>query len=75
MKSSSDSEPVPRLLPDEPFPLYAFVPGRFPHPTSDPSVHSFGVEPGVPAKVEPDYWQSCRPYGKQTAQDKRWPRR
>jgi len=62
MKSSSDNEPVPRLVPDEPFPPYAFVPGRFPHPTSDPSGHSFGVEPAVPAKVELDRWQSCRPY-------------
>jgi hypothetical protein len=59
---SSDNEPVPRLVPDEPFPPYAFVPGRNPHPTGDPSGHSFGVEPAVPARVEPNHWQSCRPY-------------
>ena len=62
MKSSSDNEPVPRLMPEEPFPPYAFVPGCNPHPTGDPSGHSFGVEPALPAKVEPDHWQSCRPY-------------
>lgn len=51
-----------RLLPDEPFPAYAFVPGLFPHPTSDPKGHSYGKEPIVPAKIEPDRWRECRPY-------------
>ena len=58
----SHNETVPRLVPDEPFPPYAYVPGRYPHPTGDPSGHSFGVEPAVPAKVESENWQSCRPY-------------
>jgi uncharacterized protein len=53
---------IPRLLPDEPLPAYAFVPGRFPHPTSDPAGHSYGVEPPIPAKVEPEKWRECRPY-------------
>lgn len=51
-----------RLVPDEPFPPYAYVPGRYPHPTGDPAGHSFGVEPPVPAKVEPEKWQEIRPY-------------
>jgi hypothetical protein len=51
-----------RLVPDEPFPAYAYVPGRWPHPTGDPAGHSYGVEPAVPAKVEPERWQECRPY-------------
>src|SRR2546421_711208 len=51
-----------RLVPDEPFPAYAFIPGRFPHPTSDPAGHSFGTNPTLPSKVEPDQWQDCRPY-------------
>jgi hypothetical protein len=56
------SDPVIRLVPDEPFPAYTYIPGRFPHPTSDPAGHSYGVEPAVPAKVEPEKWQDCRPY-------------
>jgi hypothetical protein len=53
---------APRLLPDEPFPPYAFVPGRFPHPTADPAGHSFGTNPALPSRIEPDQWQGCRPY-------------
>ena len=56
------SEPVQRLLPDEPFPAYAYVPGRFPHPTSDPAGQSHGIEPVVPEKLEPEKWPECRPY-------------
>jgi uncharacterized protein len=62
MKSSKESGLVPRLVPEEPFPPYAFVPGRFPHPTADPAGHSFGTNPALPSKVEPDQWQECRPY-------------
>jgi hypothetical protein len=62
MKSASNNGPVPRLVPDEPFPPYAFVPGRSPHPTSDPAGHSFGIEPVVPPRVEPERWHECRPY-------------
>ena len=57
-----ESRPVLRLVPDEPFPPYAFVPGRFPDPTSDPAGHSFGTNPALPSKVGPDQWQACRPY-------------
>ena len=56
------SGPVPRVVPDEPFPPYAFVPGRFPHPTADPAGHSYGVEPPVPDEVEPAQWRECRLY-------------
>ncbi|MAE46112.1 MAG: hypothetical protein CMJ86_04380 [Planctomycetes bacterium] len=33
-----------RLLPQRPFPPYAFLPGRDPHPTRDPRGHSAGIE-------------------------------
>ncbi len=56
------NNPVFRLVPDEPFPPYAYIPGRFPHPTSDPKGHSFGINPALPPKVNPDCWQECRPY-------------
>jgi hypothetical protein len=35
MTEHSTSQP-PRLLPDQPFPPYAYVPGHTPHPTRDP---------------------------------------
>jgi hypothetical protein len=56
------SGPLSRLVPDEPVPPYAFIPGRWPHPTSDPQGHSFGIEPPLPAKVEPEQWYECRPF-------------
>ena len=31
-----------RLLPERALPLYAYLPGRFPHPVRDPAGHSFG---------------------------------
>ncbi len=55
-------EPIIRLVPDEPFPPYAFVPGRFPHPTSDPKGHSFGVNPSTSPELDPARWQESRPY-------------
>jgi hypothetical protein len=60
MKTVND--PTIRFLPDEPFPPYAFIPGRFPHPTSDPAGHSFGIASVVPPSVEPERWQESRPY-------------
>ena len=34
-----------RYLPARPFPAYAFLPGRDPHPTRDPGGHSWTAEP------------------------------
>lgn len=39
-----------RYVPQRPFPRYAYVPGRQPHPVTDPRGHSFGIEP---AEVPP----------------------
>jgi hypothetical protein len=50
-----------RLVQDEPFPPYSFVPGRWPHPVSDPAGHSFGVRP-PPTAIDPARWAACRPY-------------
>lgn len=33
-----------RYCPDRPFPAYAYLPGRDPHPTRDPAGHSHGIE-------------------------------
>jgi hypothetical protein len=53
---------VPRLVPDEPFPPYSFVPGRSPHPRSDPAGHSFGVEAGAVTPLDPGRWPASRAY-------------
>ena len=52
----------PVLVPDLPFPPYAFVPGRFPHPTADPAGHSFGIPSGPFAVPDPERWQECFAY-------------
>jgi hypothetical protein len=59
VNSSSDSA---RLVPNEPFPAYAFIPGRSPHPTSDPAGHSFGKEPSLPPPLDSERWYESRPY-------------
>src|SRR6059058_753307 len=59
---SKHDPPIPRLVPDEPFPPYAFVPGRSPHPVSDPAGHSFGARPETPPRIEPDSWPTNRTY-------------
>jgi hypothetical protein len=51
-----------RLLPDRPFPPYTFVPGRVPHPVSDPAGHSFGVTPAAPPAPEPQRWEQSATY-------------
>ena len=44
-----------RYLPGRPFPAYAFLPGRDPHPTRDPSGHSYDGENEGPAEYfEPE---------------------
>jgi len=52
----------PRFVPDRPFPHYAYVPGRFPHPKRSPKGHSFGVLPGRVGPLDPNRWDECRPY-------------
>jgi hypothetical protein len=52
----------PRLAPDEPLPPYSFVPGRFPHPVSDPAGHSFGSAAPPAPPLDPDRWAENRLY-------------
>jgi uncharacterized protein len=52
----------PRYLPEEALPPYAYVPGRFPHPFSDPQGHSYQLSsPPVPPP-DPWCWAQCQPY-------------
>ena len=62
MTEPSSSLP-PRPVPDRPFPAYAYIPGRTPHPTRDPDGHSYGAvlassEP--PDPPNPVDWRACR---------------
>lgn len=62
MSPSHDFRPVPRLVPDEPLPAYAFVPGKFPHPESDPAGHSFGRKRPRAQPLEPERWDANHEY-------------
>jgi uncharacterized protein len=61
MTRHSASQP-PRLLPDQPFPSYAYVPGHTPHPTRDADGHSYGAEFETPEPPDPEEWRACRDY-------------
>jgi predicted metal-dependent hydrolase len=61
MTEHSTSRP-PRLLPDQPFPAYAYIPGNTPHPTRDPDGHSYGAELEIPEPPDPEQWRACRDY-------------
>ena len=51
-----------RFLPHEPFPAYAYTPGRDPHPVRHPDGHSYGVELPAPEPVDPNDWRSSHDY-------------
>lgn len=52
----------PRYLPDRAFPAYAFVPGRFPHPVTDPRGHSHGIDRPAPDPLAAQSWPSNHDY-------------
>ena len=54
--------PPPRFLPEVPLPPYAHVPGKTPHPESDPAGHSFGQPRPEAAPVDPARWRDSREY-------------
>lgn len=51
-----------RYLPARPFPPYAFLPGRDPHPVRDPRGHSFGEEEEAADYFVPADWASNEDY-------------
>ena len=57
----SDAAP-PRRVPGRPFPPYAFLPGRDPHPTRDPRGHSFGHDEAPAAYLPPESWEENEDY-------------
>jgi uncharacterized protein len=62
MSASQGRPEVPRFVPEEPLPPYAYVPGRSPHPVSDPAGHSYNAPRPRPAAPDPDDWAACREY-------------
>ena len=52
----------PRLVPELPLPPYSYVPGRWPHPHSDPAGHWFGKPIERSAPLDPDHWEQSRAY-------------
>jgi hypothetical protein len=53
---------LPRYVPDRPLPPYTFVPGRSPHPVSDPAGHQYGKPPETPDALDADNWHTNRTY-------------
>lgn len=53
---------IARYLPGRPFPSYAFLPGRDPHPTRDPRGHSYGVGEARAHYASPDRWSENEAY-------------
>lgn len=53
---------LPRYLPHEDWPAYAYRPGRDPHPTRDPDGHSHGVPDDRSRSEDPELWAESRRY-------------
>jgi hypothetical protein len=51
-----------RYAPHRPFPAYAFLPGRDPHPTGDPRGHSFGERGEAPVHLPAERWRENGDY-------------
>ena len=51
-----------RLVPEERFPAYAYVPGKFAHPTRNTAGHSAAKDHSVLVPLDPEHWQQCRTY-------------
>jgi hypothetical protein len=53
--------PAPRFS-DAPLPPYSYVPGKFPHPATDPRGHSYGRESAKVKLPRGGDWRTCREY-------------
>src|SRR5438552_3359767 len=61
-QTRSGKRQIPRFAPDQPFPPYSYLTGRFPHPTRDRAGHSFGAEPLPCPAPDPMDWRQCRAF-------------
>ncbi len=62
MSKEAQGSLPPRLVPDKPFPPYAYLPGRNPHPVRDPEGHSYAAEPPTAEPPDPADWRACEDY-------------
>jgi uncharacterized protein len=53
---------IPRYLPEQPLPPYAYWPGRTPHPTRDPDGHSYRAAIALVRCPDQRNWRGCREY-------------
>ncbi|RKZ13262.1 hypothetical protein DRQ53_05450 [bacterium] len=53
---------LPRYLPEEPWPPYAYRPGRHPHPTRDPLGHSHSAVGDETPAEPPEGWRQSHRY-------------
>ncbi len=53
---------TPRYAADRPLPPYTYVPGRSPHPISDPAGHQYGQPPESADPIDADTWPTNRTY-------------
>lgn len=54
--------PRPRYDPESALPPYTYVPGRTPHPVTDPRGHMFGETPGTEQHADTEDWWSSPTY-------------
>jgi len=59
---SGAAAPIGRYWPDQPFPPYAYVPGRAPHPQRDPGGHGIHLDAGDVVPVDPAEWRASAPF-------------
>ncbi len=51
-----------RLVPERPLPPYSYIPGRHPHPVSDPAGYGHGVDAVTPPALDPAHWADSAAY-------------
>jgi len=61
-ETAREARPVPRWLPGEPLPPYAFVAPHRPHPTKDPQGHSYGRDEAPEAPLDPARWRESKAF-------------
>lgn len=57
-----NKEPIPRLVPENRLPPYAYTPGQSPHPTRDSDGHKFKIETETNDTFTHEGWETCVPY-------------
>ncbi len=62
MESREDRPTRIRRYSTRAFPPYSYVPGRFPHPLSDPAGHSFGQSHAPTLPLEPEHYHNSPEY-------------